>query len=69
MVILPWEEIVRHGKCSGCDRRESPPGQHTRRGKQSEYAPLALYQAALILERQGLDRQLREANDLLEVRC
>lgn len=34
--------------------------------RQSEYAPLALYQAALILERQGLDRQLREANVLLE---
>jgi TolA-binding protein len=33
---------------------------------QSEYAPLALYQAALILERQGLDRHLREANDRLE---
>ena len=34
--------------------------------KQSDYAPLALYQAALILERQGLDRQLYEANELLE---
>lgn len=34
--------------------------------RQSDYAPLALYQAALILERQGLDRQLREANVLLE---
>lgn len=34
--------------------------------RQSDYAPLALYQAALILERQGLDRQLREANELLE---
>lgn len=33
---------------------------------QSEYAPLALYQAALLLERQGLDRHLREANELLE---
>ena len=32
----------------------------------SEYAPLALYQASLLLERQGLDRHLREANDLLE---
>lgn len=32
----------------------------------SEYAPLALYQAALLLERQGLDRHLREANELLE---
>jgi len=32
----------------------------------SEYAPLALYEAALNLERQGLDRQLGEANDLLE---
>ena len=33
---------------------------------QSDYAPLALYQAALILERQGLDRQLQEAYKLLE---
>jgi TolA-binding protein len=33
---------------------------------QSEYAPLALYQAALVLEQQGLDRHLREANDRLE---
>lgn len=32
----------------------------------SEYAPLALYQAALILERQGLDRHLQEAHKLLE---
>jgi len=32
----------------------------------SQYAPLALYQAALILERQGLDRQLQEAYNLLE---
>lgn len=32
----------------------------------SEYAPLALYEAALNLERQGLDRQLEEANKLLE---
>ncbi|WP_157772134.1 tetratricopeptide repeat protein [Lacunisphaera limnophila] len=32
----------------------------------SEYAPLALYQAALILERQGLNRQLEEASKLLE---
>lgn len=29
--------------------------------RQSEYAPLALYEAAISLERQGLDRQLREA--------
>jgi TolA-binding protein len=34
--------------------------------KDSEYAPLALYQAALILERQELDRHLAEANKLLE---
>lgn len=34
--------------------------------RQSEYAPLALYQAALLLERQGLDRQLQEAYKLLE---
>ncbi len=34
--------------------------------RQSEYAPLALYQAALILERQGLDRQLQEAYKRLE---
>jgi len=34
--------------------------------RQSEYAPLALYQAAQLLERQGLDRQLREAYNLLE---
>lgn len=34
--------------------------------KNSEYAPLALYEAALNLERQGLDRQLREAYELLE---
>lgn len=32
----------------------------------SEYASLALYQAALTLERQGLDRHLEEANKLLE---
>ncbi|HEY4248193.1 MAG TPA: tetratricopeptide repeat protein [Lacunisphaera sp.] len=32
----------------------------------SEYAPLALYKAAVNLERQGLERQLREANKLLE---
>ena len=31
----------------------------------SEYAPLALYKAAVNLERQGLDRQLLEANGLL----
>ena len=31
----------------------------------SEYAPLALYEAALNLERQGLDRQLNEAYALL----
>jgi len=34
--------------------------------RQSDYAPLALYQAALILERQGLDRQLQEAYKRLE---
>jgi len=34
--------------------------------RQSEYAPLALYQAAMLLERQGLDRQLQEAYKLLE---
>jgi cellulose synthase operon protein C len=33
--------------------------------KSSEYAPLALYEAALNLERQGLDRQLQEAYKLL----
>jgi TolA-binding protein len=31
----------------------------------SEYAPLALYKAAVNLERQGLDRQLKEAINLL----
>ena len=36
--------------------------------RQSEYAPLALYDAALNLERQGLDRQLEEANRLLNDR-
>jgi TolA-binding protein len=36
--------------------------------RKSPYAPLALYQAALILERQGLDRHLREAYLLLEDR-
>lgn len=36
--------------------------------RQSEYAPLALYEAAIILERQGLDRQLEEANRLLNDR-
>jgi TolA-binding protein len=34
--------------------------------KRSEYAPLALYEAAVNLERQGLDRQLQEAYKLLE---
>jgi TolA-binding protein len=34
--------------------------------RQSEYAPLALYEAAINLERQGLDRQIEEANKLLE---
>jgi tetratricopeptide (TPR) repeat protein len=34
--------------------------------KDSEYAPLALYEAALNLERQGLDRQLQEAYQRLE---
>ncbi len=34
--------------------------------KNSEYAPLALYDAALNLERQGLDRQLQEAYQRLE---
>jgi len=34
--------------------------------RQSEYAPLALYDAALNLERQGLDRQLQEAYKRLE---
>lgn len=33
---------------------------------QSVYAPLALYEAALSLEQQGLDRHLEEANKLLE---
>lgn len=32
----------------------------------SEYAPLALYEAALNLERQGLDRQLQESYKLLD---
>jgi cellulose synthase operon protein C len=32
----------------------------------SDFAPLALYQTALLLERQGLDRQLEEAYKLLE---
>lgn len=36
--------------------------------KQSEYAPVALFQAVLILEQQGLDRHLREANRLLNDR-
>jgi TolA-binding protein len=34
--------------------------------RRSQYAPLALYQAALLLEQQGLDRQLEEAHKLLE---
>ena len=34
--------------------------------RSSEYAPVALYEAALNLYRQGLDRQLTEANALLE---
>ena len=34
--------------------------------KSSEYAPLALYEAALNYERQGLDKHLEEANKLLE---
>jgi TolA-binding protein len=34
--------------------------------RQSQYAPLALYQAAMLLERQGLERQLQEAYKLLE---
>jgi tetratricopeptide (TPR) repeat protein len=34
--------------------------------RRSEYAPLALYEAALNLERQGLDRQLQEAYKLLD---
>lgn len=34
--------------------------------RRSEYAPLALYEAAINLERQGLDRHLEEANKLLE---
>ena len=34
--------------------------------KSSKYAPLALYEAALNLERQGLERQLREAYELLK---
>ena len=34
--------------------------------KRSEYAPLALYEAALNLESQGLDSKLREANGKLE---
>ena len=34
--------------------------------RKSEYAPLALYQAAILLERRGLDQQLRDANNLLE---
>lgn len=34
--------------------------------RDSEYAPLALFNAAIILERQGLERQLREAYALLE---
>lgn len=34
--------------------------------RQSQYAPLALYRAAMLLERQGLDRQLQEAYKLLE---
>jgi cellulose synthase operon protein C len=34
--------------------------------RRSDYAPQALYQAALILERQGLDRQLQEAYNKLE---
>ncbi len=57
--------FTRHGDLAGAQRvlinfvdREEY--------KRSEYAPLALYQAALILERQGLDRQLREAYTLLE---
>ncbi len=34
--------------------------------RRSEYAPIALYEAALNLERQGLDRLLREAYRLLD---
>jgi TolA-binding protein len=34
--------------------------------QQSEYAPTALYRAALLLEQQGLERHLRDANVLLE---
>jgi cellulose synthase operon protein C len=34
--------------------------------RKSEYAPLALYQAAILLERRGLDGQLRDAYNLLE---
>ncbi|MBI2814494.1 MAG: hypothetical protein HYX71_09430 [Opitutae bacterium] len=38
----------------------------TKEYRQSAYAPLALYEAALSLEQQGLDRHLEEANKLLE---
>jgi TolA-binding protein len=34
--------------------------------RESPYAPVALFQAALLLERQNLDRHLEEAGDLLE---
>ncbi len=40
----------------------------TKEYQQSEYAPLAIYEAALNLERQGLDRHLEEANRLLNDR-
>jgi TolA-binding protein len=57
--------LVQNGDLAGAQRvliSFVDTAEYTR----SEYAPLALYQAALVLEQQGLDRHLREANDRLE---
>jgi TolA-binding protein len=58
--------LTQTGDLAGAQRELISLVDPTAGYPQSQYAPLALYQAALILERQGLDRQLQEAYKLLE---
>lgn len=63
--LIQAEYLTQNGDLAGA-QRVLINFVDTAEYRQSEYAPLALYRAAILLERQGLDRQYQEAYKLLE---
>ncbi len=63
--LVQADNLTRRGDLAGA-QRVLINFVDTAEYRRSEYAPLALYQAAQLLDRQGLDRQLREGYNLLE---